>query len=147
MKRYITIFLFFCGFLSADILTPTCYRDNDKNVVICSDKKLGKLVWQDEAQTFTGTLEQAIEYCKLVNLAGHKDWRLPTVYELTAIADKSKFNPAINYSFDYVLDSGYWTLTKSASDPSKGWVVYFMVGLYGLSFVSDINSVRCVRND
>jgi hypothetical protein len=147
MKRYITLFLVFCGLLSADILTPTCYRDNDKNVVICSDKKLGKLVWQDEAQTFTGTLEQAIEYCKLVNLAGYKDWRLPTVYELTAIADKSKFNPAINYSFDYVLDSGYWTLTKSASDPSKVWVVYFMGGLDGLSFVSGINSVRCVRND
>ena len=64
MKRHIAVFLLLCGLLHAEALRPTCYRDNDKNVVICSEKKLGRLMWQDEKQIFEGTLEQAQEYCK-----------------------------------------------------------------------------------
>jgi len=52
MKRYIAASLLLCGLLHAEALSPTCYRDNDKNVVICNDKKLGRLMWQDEKQGF-----------------------------------------------------------------------------------------------
>ena len=150
MKRYIAASLLLCGLLHAEALSPTCYRDNDKNVVVCSEKKLGRLMWQDETQNFQGTWEQAQEYCKLVNLAGHKDWRLPTRVELLSITDKSRYDPALNTAFKYITDSDYpwyWSQTKYASDSSFAWVVHFRYGSGYWSDVSNRGFVRCVRQD
>ena len=150
MKRYIAASLLLCGLLNAEALSPTCYRDNDKNVVICSDKKLGRLMWQDEKQNFKGTWDEAQEYCNLVNLAGYKDWRLPTRVELLSIADKSRHNPALNTAFKYIADSGfpcYWSSTKKAGVSYGAWAVYFSYGGVDWNNVSFDNFVRCVRQD
>lgn len=150
MKRYIAASLLFCGLLNAEALSPTCYRDNDKNVVVCSDKKLGRLMWQDEKQNFEGTWEQAQEYCKLVSLAGYKDWRLPTRVELLSITDKARSNPALNTAFKYITDSDYpwyWSQTKSAGDSSSAWIVDFRFGGVFWNDVSVRVFVRCVRQD
>ena len=149
MKRYIAASLLFCGLLNAEALSPTCYRDNDKNVVVCSDKKLGRLMWQDEKQNFEGTWEQAQEYCKLVNLAGYKDWRLPTRVELRSITDKSRYDPALNTAFKYIADSDlrYWSQTIYADISSNAWVVDFWSGSDSWFDVSARNFVRCVRQD
>ena len=150
MKRYIAASLLFCGLLNAEALSPACYRDNDKNVVICSEKKLGRLMWQDEKQNFEGTWEQAQEYCKLVNLAGYKDWRLPTRVELLSIADKSRYKPALNTAFKYIADSDYpyyWSQTTYADDSSDARIVDFRGGDDGWFGVSHRRFVRCVRQD
>jgi len=150
MKRYIAASLLLYGLLNAEALSPTCYRDNDKNVVICNDKKLGRLMWQDEKQNFQGTWDEAQEYCKLVSLAGYKDWRLPTRVELLSIADKSSHNPALNTAFKYITDSDYsryWSQTKSADFSSSAWFVDFRYGGGFWSVVSDRDFVRCVRQD
>lgn len=147
MKRYIAVSLLLCGLLNAEALSPTCYRDNDKNVVICSEKKLGRLMWQDENQNFQGTWEQAQEYCNLVNLAGHKDWRLPTRVELLSIADKSRYKPALNTAFKYIAYPWYWSQTTYADGPSSAWVVDFAFGSGYWSDLSICQFVRCVRND
>ena len=150
MKRHIAASLLLCGLLNAEALSPTCYRDNDKNVVVCSDKKLGRLMWQDEKQSFEGTWEQAQEYCKLVSLAGYKDWRLPTRVELLSIADKRRYKPALNTAFKYITDSDYsyyWSQTKSAGGSSDAWVVGLRGGNSNWSGVSGRNFVRCVRED
>ena len=139
-----------CGLLNAEALSPTCYRDNDKNVVICSEKKLGRLMWQDEKQNFQGTWEQAQEYCKLVSLSGYKDWRLPTRVELLSIADKGRYNPALNTAFKYITGSDfpwYWSQTTYADGPSSAWVVDFVFGGGYWNGVSFRLFVRCVRND
>ena len=150
MKRYIAASLLLCGLLNAEALSPTCYRDNDKNVVICSDKKLGRLMWQDEKQNFKGTWDEAQEYCNLVNLAGYKDWRLPTRVELLSIADNSRYKPALNTAFKYITDSSspwYWSQTKSADGSFVAWVVHFRGGGGYWGDVSNRYFVRCVRND
>ena len=143
MKRYIAASLLLCGLLNAEALSPTCYRDNDKNVVVCSDKKMGRLMWQDEKQSFQ-------EYCNLVNLAGYKDWRLPTRVELLSIIDKSRYKPALNTAFKYIADSDYpwyWSQTTYAGGSSGAWVVDFVFGSGYWNDLSIRHFVRCVRND
>ena len=150
MKRYIAVSLLLCGLLNAEALSPTCYRDNDKNVVVCSDKKLGRLMWQDKNQIFQGTWEQAQEYCNLVNLAGYKDWRLPTRVELLSITDKSRDEPALNTAFKYIEgfdDPYYWSQTKIADFSSGAWLVDFGDGGANRGVVSARHFVRCVRQD
>ena len=153
MKRYIAASLLLCGLLNAEALSPTCYRDNDKNVVVCSEKKLGRLMWQDEKQSFKGTWEQAQEYCKLVNLAGYKDWRLPTRVELQSITDKRRYYPALNTAFKYITESTnsnypwYWSQTAYAGRSSNVWVMDFRSGDDIWFGVSSRFFVRCVRQD
>ena len=150
MKRYVAISLLFCGLLYAEALSPICYRDNDKNVVVCSEKKLGRLMWQDEKQNFQGTWEQAQEYCKLVSLAEYKDWRLPTRAELLSISDKSRYDTALNTAFKYIADSDYpwyWSQTTYADGPSGAWLVGFGFGDGYWGDLSIRHFVRCVRND
>ena len=150
MKRYIAASLLLCGLLNAEALSPTCYRDNDKNVVICSEKKLGRLMWQDEEQNFEGTWNKAQEYCKTLSLAGYKDWRLPTKVELLSIVDKSRYDPVLNTAFKYIADSTYrcyWSQTKTAGDSSSEWIVCFGDGYGGWSDVFNSNFARCVRQD
>ena len=151
MKKYITISLLLCGLLHAEALSPTCYRVNDKNVVICIDKKLGKLMWQDEKRIFKGTWDEAQEYCKTLSLAGYKDWRLPTRAELLSITDKARSNPALNTAFKYITDADdyrwYWSQTKFADGSPNSWIVDFWVGYGGSNGVSNRHFVRCVRQD
>ncbi|QCD49468.1 putative DUF1566 domain protein [Campylobacter showae] len=164
MKKYIILTLFVCEFFAAsEVLNPTCYRDNIKNVVICSDKKLGKLMWQDEIQDFEGTYGQAEEYCKLVNLGGYANWRLPTRIELLSITNKTNINFNANMAFkkrkhgsnkdklDWLLDfmNYYWSSTKytAKEDLQKIWVVNFYDGKSSPMEPSSYAFVRCVRQD
>ena len=150
MKKCITISLLLCGLLHAEALSTACYRDNDKNVVICSEKNLGRLMWQDEKQDFEGTWKEAQEYCKTLSLAGYKDWRLPTGTELLSITDEVRSNLALNTAFKYIADSDYpwyWSQTTYAGDSSSAWGVGFRDGLDLWDDVSYRDFVRCVRQD
>lgn len=141
------ILALFCAFLNADAINATCYRDNDKNVVICDESKLGKLMWQDDERVFIGDWKQAKERCERLNFAAYSDWRLPSIDELISITDKIKFSPAINSTFKYVKSDFYWSSTKFADGSSRAWFVHFKNGYADWSGISDRLFARCVRND
>ena len=141
------ILALFCAFLNADVLNTTCYRDNGKNVVICGESKLGKLMWQDDERVFIGDWKQAKERCERLNFATYSDWRLPRIDELISITDKTKFSPAINSAFKYVKSDFYWSSTKFADGSSRAWFVHFKNGYADWSGISDRLFARCVRND
>ncbi|WP_297916921.1 DUF1566 domain-containing protein [uncultured Campylobacter sp.] len=147
MRRYMVILALFFAFLNADALNATCYRDNDKNVVICGESKLGKLMWQDDERVFIGDWKQAKERCERLNFAAYSDWRLPSIDELISITDKTKFSPAINSAFKYVKSDFYWSSTKFADGSSRAWFVHFKNGYGDWSGISDRLFARCVRND
>lgn len=151
MKRCIAISLLLCGLLNAEALSPTCYRDNERNVVICSEKKLGRLMWQDEGRSSNGTWDEVQEYCKTLSLAGYKDWRLPTRVELLSIADRSKEKLALNMAFKYVSINfpDYWSQTENVYyvQPSEPWVVHFWWSGFANVGGLDRAVVRCVRQD
>ena len=147
MRKHMVILALFCAFLNADAINATCYRDNDKNVVICDESKLGKLMWQDDERVFIGDWKQAKERCERLNFAGYSDWRLPRIDELISITDKTKFSSAINSAFKYVKSDFYWSSTKFADGSSRAWFVHFKNGYADWSGISDRLFARCVRND
>lgn len=61
--------------------------------------------------------------------AGHTDWRLPTIKELSTLADLGRFAAAVNTTFFPDLVSvNYWSATTDANNAGRAWRVYFYQG-------------------
>ncbi len=98
--------------------------------------------------------EAAIAKLNAEQFAGVTDWRLPTVEELFLLADRTRFDPAIDTdAFPTCKSDWYWTSTDDASeekDEESGnsefaWVVGFS---YGYSYYGHRDNgyrVRAVR--
>jgi len=100
------------------------------------DKETG-LVWAKNANIASGkkTWQEAMNYCRSLNIGDRIGWRLPTVEELSSLVDESQPNLALptGHPFDNVQSSGaYWSSTTYEGDTSYAWDVY--VGLGGVSY-------------
>jgi hypothetical protein len=92
---------------------------------------------------------EAARICGAMDLAGHTDWRLPTVEELFALADRTKHCPAIDTdAFPDTKSDWYWTGTVTAWALSSAWLVSFSNGDsyycrrdYSLAFVRAVRSL------
>ena len=147
MKIYIAVLSLACSILNAgNNLETDCSRDDAKNVVICADQELGGLMWQDGADIFNGSEDEAKKYCEDLNFAGFSDWRLPSMSELRSIANKSR-EPAIKEGFENVKSDFYWSSTKVDDELSKAWFVNFGAGNGVWLAMQDRFFVRCVRNN
>ena len=51
------------------------------------------LMWEGKDNGIAVTWHKAASYCRNVRLAGHADWRLPTLDELASLVDKSTATP------------------------------------------------------
>lgn len=97
--------------------------------------------------------KDAIQACKDLHFAGHKDWHLPTVEELRSIVDYTKGaksgEPAIDTAFfPDTKCSWYWTSTPAAWPSDGAWFVGFGSGFvyyYGKDVGSYVRPVRASK--
>ena len=119
------------------------YIDNGDNTV--TDERTG-LMWEQAGSDTRYNYNAAMARCCDLTLAGHTDWRLPTIQELFSIVDFERRRPAIDPVFTTVADF-YWSATTYATNPFDAWGVDFSNGLvYDDFFVEGGNFyVRAVR--
>lgn len=117
------------------------FQDNNNGTII--DLATG-LMWQKDDDGVTRTWYEAKEYASELNLAGHTDWRLPTIRELFGLTDMEKFNPACDPIFG-CRSYHYWSSSTYVYYPGRAWFVDF----YGGHVFEDAKPgnyyVRCVR--
>lgn len=95
---------------------PFNYTDNGDGTV--TDHVTG-LMWQQIPESTGFTWQQAKEYCESLELAGHGDWRLPTLKELFSISDFSQGWP--------YLDETYFSLAgPGVSKDEQYWAQYYV---------------------
>ena len=120
--------------------TNKVYQDND-----------AKLMWQDAAYTDAedaayrrehssgkaGSWQYAVNYCNALMYAGHSDWRLPTVDELSAVHEKA------GQVFSHFRDTDFWTSTPTVR--GKYYVVFPADAMRYKRNPGEVNYIRCVR--
>jgi hypothetical protein len=86
--------------------------------------------------------------CAALTLCEQSDWRMPSVEELFALADRSCFSPAIDTAFfPLTKNDRYWSSTPDASSPAGcAWFVYFDYGSASVDFQNFTAFVRAVRS-
>ena len=122
------------------------FTDNDDGTV--TDKTTG-LMWTQNAD-LPGqmiTFQEGSDFCNTLDFAGHSDWQLPTVDQLSELTT----NPigvltSTPHNFTNIKESAYWTTTDSDNEPGHKKLVYMGDGtiLHG-----DVNlhfNVWCMRN-
>ena len=118
---------------------------------IVTDNVTG-LIWEDGIHVETNTSNPDL-YCQGLSLNGIT-WRVPEVWELLTIADKSKYDSGIDPNFQHVRKPGLgytWANTKMPV-PHQGnnlkWLVSFLRGLDvddAYSASHGFYGVRCVN--
>ncbi|OQX57998.1 MAG: hypothetical protein B5M52_06200, partial [Helicobacteraceae bacterium 4484_230] len=131
---------------------PNFIRSEDD---IVSDLVTG-LAWQDDAdaKNIKKNWIGAIHYCDDLTLGSYSDWRLPNQKELISIADRSRYNPAIETIFENIAPrtsrlnaSSYWSSTTRIQHPDTidAWHVSYEKSLNYYNRKETLRHVRCVR--
>jgi len=141
-KKVLSIFII-VGLSSFGFASDRFVRDDAKEVVIDTAMNL---VWQDNSDTKTikKSWEEAIDYCESLSLGGYDNWYLPNINQLYSIVDKSRYNPAIEPTFQNIAIDHYWSSTVSAENSYGAWHIDFTSGSGGWGFGSGGYYIRCV---
>ena len=115
---------------------PQFLEDTEETVFDCTTS----LIWQkDHAGPMSW--QEAIDYASKLELAGHSDWRLPTIEELITLIDFGKHDPAS--VFPNMPSKRFWS--SSPYSENYAWGAYFRNGYVLDNFVYYDYCVRCVR--
>jgi hypothetical protein len=119
------------------------YTDNGDGTV--TDNVTG-LTWQQAVPVTRYIWADAVAYCPTLALAGHSDWRLPSIIELSSIVDLGQSGPIINPTyFPSIPSDFFWSASPLAGSSSSAWAVLFGDGFTDYGDVSGTLYVRCVR--
>jgi len=140
------------------------YTDNGNSTV--TDHDTG-LMWKQCFEGLTGAdctigeatkhnWQEALALVTTVNLAtfaGHADWRVPNITEITSLISRNCYSPAINITFfPDPVDYAVWSSSPGSSSLgsngfSNAWSVLFYDGYHFYGY-RDTNylSVRLVRS-
>jgi hypothetical protein len=122
------------------------YTDNGDGTVT---DNVTALMWQQSVSTSTMYAQgNASSNCSTLTLAGHTDWRLPTIVELTSIMDYSVSSPGptVNIgAFPGTPSGAFWTATMLAGSSTYAWIINTYDGSTQYDTASAIHYVRCVR--
>lgn len=110
------------------------------------------LMWTKKDNSSDVTWQQATDYCRNLQLAGHSDWRLPSIDELQGIYDaNANVIGANGYSY-YVKGnlqlSGWWQWSNSQGNASGEAWFYNFINVKRISYrFGNSNQLRalCVR--
>lgn len=99
----------------------------------------------------THTWQAALQIPQTLNagggFAGHSDWRLPNLKELTSITELKCYDPAINETiFNNTPPNWYWSSSPIANNSYVAWDVYFGYGQDINNHRVDDPHVRLVRS-
>ena len=106
------------------------------------------LMWQDTEVNKSlklNRLELKV-YCRKLNFAQRKDWRVPQFFEMISLVNYSEINPASINKIKYINSSKYWTATPSKHEKKKNWFVDFEDGTTGVDSDLVRYNIRCVRD-
>ncbi|MBI5603761.1 MAG: DUF1566 domain-containing protein [Deltaproteobacteria bacterium] len=102
------------------------------------------LEWQMESPGEM-TWDGAMAYAGELIWEGRQDWRLPGVFELETLLDRSRYRPVIRPEVPFQDILSYWSSTTFGPATKNAWIVMFD-GAYVLSYSKgNIYQVRCVR--
>ena len=131
------------------------YQDHGNGIV--TDTRTG-LMWKQcsEGQSWSPgacsgtasgfTWSQSLAWADAATFAGHADWRVPNVKELSSLVEDCRINPAINHAlFPNTPSSLFWSASPSAHSSAGAWFVSFSYGDAYYSHRSNGYHVRLVR--
>ncbi len=106
------------------------------------------LMWQQATAPGECSWELALSYCENLTLAGHLDWRLPTIKELDSVVDPTRVDLAIDTTyFPDTMASGYWSSTTLADLTQLAWGMNFRFGQEAYNYHKlNLFYVRAVRS-
>jgi len=105
-------------------------------------------MWQDtniNTELKLNRLELKV-YCRKLNLAKRKDWRVPELSEMISLVDYTISNPASLDKIKNINPSKYWTGTSNIVEEKKKWFIDFNDGTTGVDSDLVRYNIRCVRN-
>jgi hypothetical protein len=106
-----------------------------------------RLMWQQAVPPVKMLYSAAAITCSDLVLAGHDDWRLPSLIELISIADLGRSDPAIDVvAFPSTPADSFWSSTGFATSPTTVATVSFARGNTAQKAKTETPfHVRCVR--
>lgn len=104
------------------------------------------LMWQKKAGDETFTWQEAKVHCEGLVLAGHSDWRLPSLKELATLVDPKSFLPTLDGNFFPDEPSNFYWAATPAEYEGGAWAVMFIIGSTFTQGDTSPFPVRCVRD-
>ena len=83
-----------------------------------------RLMWTKKDNGSNVTWQQAMDYCRNLQLAGHSDWRLPTIDELQGIYDPNANVDGWHVKGNLQLSAWHWSSSQGTAS-GEAWAFAF----------------------